>query len=112
MPLGTKVKISPNREERQLQSLNKSYFTKPEKSILCLLIELATMFNVFFISGKSQILFAVVFTSRYLDLFTSFISLYNTVMKLFFLATAYGTLYLMYLKFKATYDSNHDTFRY
>ena len=33
MPLGTKVKISPNREERQLQSLNKSYFTKPEKSI-------------------------------------------------------------------------------
>ena len=33
------------------------------------------------ISGKSQILFLCVFVSRYLDLFTSFISLYNTTMK-------------------------------
>lgn len=33
------------------------------------------------ISGKSQVLFALVFTTRYLDLFTSFISIYNTVMK-------------------------------
>lgn len=33
------------------------------------------------ISGKSQILFALVFTTRYLDLFTTFISIYNTVMK-------------------------------
>lgn len=33
------------------------------------------------ISGKSQILFALVFTTRYLDLFTNFISVYNTVMK-------------------------------
>ena len=33
------------------------------------------------ISGKSQVLFAVVFTARYLDLFTNYISLYNTCMK-------------------------------
>lgn len=33
------------------------------------------------ISGKSQVLFALVFTTRYLDLFTVFISAYNTVMK-------------------------------
>jgi len=32
-------------------------------------------------------------------------------MKLVFLGTSYGTLYLMYMKFRATYDSNHDTFR-
>lgn len=32
-------------------------------------------------------------------------------MKVIFLVTAYGTLYLMFIKFKATYDSNHDTFR-
>ena len=80
------------------------------------------------ISGKSQILFLVVFASRYLDLFTSFISLYNTVMKIFFIGSAAGTVYLMYVKFKvsiitsflktfqqnssqATYDGNHDTFR-
>ena len=33
------------------------------------------------ISGKSQVLFAVVFTARYLDLFTNYLSLYNTCMK-------------------------------
>lgn len=63
------------------------------------------------ISGKSQILFALVFTTRYLDLFTSFVSIYNTCMKVFFITASYFTLFLMYHKFKATYDSNHDTFR-
>ena len=56
-------------------------------------------------------LFALVFITRYLDLFTSFISVYNTVMKCFFLVSSMGTVYLMYMKFKATYDHNHDTFR-
>jgi len=32
-------------------------------------------------------------------------------MKVFFIAAAYGTVYLMLVKFKATYNSNHDTFR-
>ncbi|XP_059476530.1 ER lumen protein-retaining receptor [Neocloeon triangulifer] len=63
------------------------------------------------ISGKSQVLFAIVYTTRYLDLVTSYISLYNSVMKVVFLAASYATLYLMYAKFKATYDHNHDTFR-
>lgn len=63
------------------------------------------------ISGRSQLLFAIVYTTRYLDLFTSFISVYNTVMKVVFLLASFGTLYLMWVKFKATYDRNHDTFR-
>ena len=63
------------------------------------------------ISGKSQILFALVFTTRYLDLVTSFISVYNTVMKLFFIVSSCVTVYFIYHHFKATYDSNHDTFR-
>lgn len=63
------------------------------------------------ISGRSQILFALVFVTRYLDLFTHFISLYNTLMKIFYIASSFGTIYLMYVKFKATYDRNHDTFR-
>ena len=63
------------------------------------------------ISGKSQALFLIVFVTRYLDLVTNFVSLYNTVMKLFFIGSAAGTVYLMYFKFKATYDGNHDTFR-
>ena len=63
------------------------------------------------ISGKYQILFLVVFVSRYLDLFTSFISLYNTVMKMFFISSAAGTVYLMYQKFKvSSYFSFHSEF--
>lgn len=63
------------------------------------------------ISGKSQILFALVYTTRYLDLFTTYVSYYNTIMKLIFIAASMGTCYLIYMKFKATYDHNHDTFR-
>ncbi|XP_073246158.1 ER lumen protein-retaining receptor 2-like isoform X2 [Porites lutea] len=63
------------------------------------------------LSGKSQILFALVFSTRYLDLVLTFISVYNTVMKIIYLVCAYATVYLMLIKFKATYDSNHDTFR-
>lgn len=63
------------------------------------------------ISGRSQILFALVYTTRYLDLLTNYISLYNSIMKIVFLGASYATIYLMYGKFKATYDRNHDTFR-
>jgi len=63
------------------------------------------------ISGKSQLLFAMVFVTRYLDLVTSFVSLYNTSMKIIFIAATVTTVYLILIKFKATYDGNHDTFR-
>jgi len=63
------------------------------------------------ISGKSQVLFFLVFVTRYLDLVTNFVSVYNTTMKIFFIASAAGTVYLMFVKFKATYDGNNDTFR-
>merc|ERR1712170_216079 len=32
-------------------------------------------------------------------------------MKVLYISASIGTVYLMYIKFKATYDSNHDTFR-
>ena len=63
------------------------------------------------ISGRSQLLFLIVFVCRYLDLFYNFISLYNTLMKIFFIASSIGVVYLMWVKFKATYDRNHDTCR-
>ncbi|KAF0032410.1 hypothetical protein F2P81_014700 [Scophthalmus maximus] len=63
------------------------------------------------ISGKSQVLFALVFTTRYLDLFTVFISPYNTVMKVVFLGMSYATVYLIYMRFKNTFNSDNDTFR-
>uniref|UniRef100_T2MGQ4 ER lumen protein retaining receptor 2 n=1 Tax=Hydra vulgaris TaxID=6087 RepID=T2MGQ4_HYDVU len=63
------------------------------------------------VSGKSQALFALVFLTRYLDLFTTFVSVYNTFMKIVFLVATFATCYLILFKFKATYDSNHDSFR-
>ncbi|VDM41481.1 unnamed protein product [Toxocara canis] len=61
-------------------------------AIFILAIKMWKTRSVAGISGRSQVLFAAVFTSRYLDLFTNFISMYNSIMK-------------------ATYDRNHDTFR-
>lgn len=46
-----------------------------------------------------------------MDLLTNYISAYNTFMKMVFIMASYATVYLMYVKFKATYDHNHDTFR-
>lgn len=80
-------------------------------AIIILLLKIWKTRSCAGISGRSQMLFALVFITRYLDLFTSFISVYNTVMKVFFLISSMGTVYLMYVKFKATYDHNHDTFR-
>ncbi|XP_012532031.1 ER lumen protein-retaining receptor [Monomorium pharaonis] len=80
-------------------------------AIIVLLLKIWKTRSCAGISGKSQILFAIVYTSRYLDLFTTFISAYNTFMKIVFIATSLATVFLMYVKFKATYDHNHDTFR-
>lgn len=80
-------------------------------AILILLMKIWKTRSCAGISGRSQILFALVFVTRYLDLFTHFISLYNTFMKIFYIASSLGTIYLMYVKFKATYDRTHDTFR-
>ncbi|KAL1453436.1 hypothetical protein WDU94_007576 [Cyamophila willieti] len=78
---------------------------------MLLLLKIWTTRSCAGISGKSQFLFAIVYTARYLDLFTSYVSVYNSFMKVVFLAASFGTVYLMYMKFKATYDHNHDTFR-
>ena len=63
------------------------------------------------ISFKTQALYLVVFLTRYLDLFTSFVSVYNTVMKIAFIVTAAYILFLMFFKFKASWDPALDTFR-
>uniref|UniRef100_A0A672Q300 KDEL endoplasmic reticulum protein retention receptor 2b n=1 Tax=Sinocyclocheilus grahami TaxID=75366 RepID=A0A672Q300_SINGR len=47
-------------------------------AIIILLLKIWKTRSCAGISGKSQILFALVFTSRYLDLLTAFISFYNT----------------------------------
>ncbi|KAH0546844.1 ER lumen protein-retaining receptor [Cotesia glomerata] len=80
-------------------------------AIIILLLKIWNTRSCAGISGKSQILFAIVYTTRYLDLVTTYISAYNTFMKVIFIGASYATIFLMYAKFKATYDHNHDSFR-
>ncbi|CAD6189343.1 unnamed protein product [Caenorhabditis auriculariae] len=63
------------------------------------------------ISARTQILFAIVFVTRYLDLFTSYVSAYNTIMKIFFITSSIATVYLMLFKFRGTYEKESDQFR-
>ncbi|XP_068151150.1 ER lumen protein-retaining receptor-like [Drosophila tropicalis] len=63
------------------------------------------------ISGKSQILFALVYVTRYLDLFTTYVSLYNSVLKVLFVATSGITVFLIYVHYKKTYEHDLDLFR-
>ncbi|KAI9317014.1 ER lumen protein retaining receptor-domain-containing protein [Dichotomocladium elegans] len=80
-------------------------------SIFILLVKIRDSRSCVGISFKSQLLYAIVFLTRYLDLFVSWYSLYNTCMKIFFIGSSLFILYLMRFKFKATYDANLDTFR-
>ncbi|KAI8108092.1 hypothetical protein M9434_006122 [Picochlorum sp. BPE23] len=64
-------------------------------SIVVLLLKIRATRSCRGISLKTQELYALVFVCRYLDLFYSYISLYNTVMKIIYLVTAFWILYLM-----------------
>lgn len=64
------------------------------------------------ISFKTQLIYLIVFLTRYVDLLTGpFISLYNTLMKIFFIGSAGYVVYLMKFKFKPTQDPGLDTLR-
>ncbi|EFA85448.1 ER lumen protein retaining receptor [Heterostelium album PN500] len=80
-------------------------------AILLLLFKIKNDRSCNGISLKSQILYSVVFTTRYLDLFVSHYSYYNTMMKIIYLCASYYIIYLITVKFKFTYDKEHDNFR-
>ncbi|KAF9147670.1 endoplasmic reticulum retention protein [Linnemannia schmuckeri] len=80
-------------------------------SIFILLLKMQKTRSVAGISFKTQALYATVFLTRYTDLFTNFQSLYNTTMKVFFIASSLYIVYLMKFKFKATNDPRLDTFK-
>lgn len=70
-------------------------------SILILLHKIQTTRSCRGISFKSQLLYLIVFLTRYVDLFTRpLVSVYNTVMKLFFIGSTAYTLYLMKFKYR------------
>ncbi|KAF8878043.1 HDEL sequence binding protein [Mucidula mucida] len=80
-------------------------------SILILLHKIKTSRSCRGISFKTQALYVGVFVTRYLDLFTHWVSLYNFLMKLFFISSSCFTLYLMRYRYRPTHDPSIDTFR-
>lgn len=79
-------------------------------SIFLLLHKIRTSNSAAGISFKTQVLYALVFLTRYLDLFYKFYSIYNTVMKILFISTSLYTLYLMRQKLRAEKNDDLDTF--
>lgn len=65
----------------------------------------------FWNSGKTQILFGLVCVARYLDLFTNFVSVYNSVMKVVYTTSTWLTVILIYWKYRKTHDRENDAFR-
>ncbi|KAJ3170432.1 endoplasmic reticulum retention protein [Irineochytrium annulatum] len=63
------------------------------------------------ISFKTQALYLLVFVTRYLDLFFKFHSVYNTLMKIFFIASSAWICWAMQTKYKKSWDLGLDTFR-
>lgn len=63
---------------------------------------------------KTQELYFLVFATRYLDIFTDYISLYNTVMKLIFLGSSFSIVWYMrhHKIVRRSYDKDQDTFRH
>lgn len=80
-------------------------------AIFILLIQMLRTRSCAGISGRSQLLYTLVFLARYLDLFTSYISAYNTIMKAVFIVCSMLTVFLIYVWWKNTYDQKCDTFR-
>eukprot|EP00475_Leptophrys_vorax_P019724 TRINITY_DN27030_c0_g1_i1.p1 TRINITY_DN27030_c0_g1~~TRINITY_DN27030_c0_g1_i1.p1 ORF type:complete len:217 (+),score=15.54 TRINITY_DN27030_c0_g1_i1:64-714(+) len=83
-------------------------------SIIVLLLKIVTMKSCAGISLKTQELYVIIFSTRYLDLFYAFISIYNSAMKVIFLSGTIAIVYFMrYDKVvKQKYDKDHDTFRH
>jgi ER lumen protein retaining receptor len=72
---------------------------------------------IFFVSGvsrKTQELYAIVFLARYLDLFTDFISVYNSFMKVVFIGSSLAIVWCMRVHpmVRRSYDKELDTFRH
>ncbi|KAF8234365.1 ER lumen protein retaining receptor [Tricholoma matsutake] len=80
-------------------------------SIFILLHKIQTSRSCRGISFKTQALYVAVFVARYPDLLFRYISVYNSAMKLFFIASSCYILYLMRYRYRPTHDPSIDTFR-
>jgi len=81
-------------------------------SIIVLLLRLRVAKNAQGISVRTHELFLLVFVTRYLDLFTTYYSLYNSSMKILYIFTTAAIIYMIRYQepIKSTYDKAQDTF--
>ncbi|KAF0697239.1 Aste57867_12067 [Aphanomyces stellatus] len=81
-------------------------------SFLVMILRLQASRSATGISLKSQELFFLCYVTRYLDLFTHYVSLYNSVMKLLYLGLSGAIVYYIRFKepFKSSYDKSLDAF--
>lgn len=81
-------------------------------SIIILLLRLRVAKNAQGISLRTHELFLLVFVTRYLDLFTRFYSLYNSCMKILYIASTSSIIYM--IRFQepicSTYEKGQDSF--
>ncbi|OAF70035.1 ER lumen protein-retaining receptor [Intoshia linei] len=74
-------------------------------AILLLLFKIFKSRSVAGLSGNCQLMFLIVFVTRYLDIFTNFVSIYNSSMKIVFIVSLGVTVFAIYRKFRSTYNS-------
>jgi len=81
-------------------------------SVFILLHKITTTRSCRGLSFKTQALYVAVFVTRYLDLVYRWVSLYNFIMKIFFIGSSCYVLYLMNFQYRPTHDPAIDTFRW
>lgn len=81
-------------------------------SIIVLLLRLRVVKNASGVSVRTHELFLLVFVTRYLDLFTTFYSIYNSCMKILYICTTALVIYTIKIKepIASTYDKAQDSF--
>lgn len=78
-------------------------------AMLLLLYKITKTKSCIGVSGRTQILLLIVFLTRYSDLFVYFLSMYNTGMKMAYIACTLTTVCLIYGRFRKTYEQEYDT---
>eukprot|EP01103_Thecamoeba_quadrilineata_P006471 TRINITY_DN16197_c0_g1_i1.p1 TRINITY_DN16197_c0_g1~~TRINITY_DN16197_c0_g1_i1.p1 ORF type:complete len:225 (+),score=12.52 TRINITY_DN16197_c0_g1_i1:32-676(+) len=63
------------------------------------------------ISLKTQELYALVFVTRYIDIFYNFMSIYNWILKIIFLGSTFTIIYMIRVPYNHTYDKQGDRFQ-
>lgn len=79
-------------------------------SIIILIHQITVTRSISGISFSTQSMYALVFATRYIDLFFRWVSLYNFLMKVFFIGSSVYILHLMKNKYRSSDNAKLDTF--